>query len=199
MCRSSLGWPLQPGGFLLRRLDASHILPAGIPWCRCRGGLGYAFDRADESHEIGLPDDLQFAFCRATDCGFVERRQSGAAAGLAQRAGVQDILGQDVMDKGRTAHLCRQIDPWHVLADHTIGRNGLGCRRPGDGLGEIDLGRDRPVVLTGRRAVLQELAIDDRKLVAAAVEPQRRPLQGLGTDLGADQPHRAAGNIDRQG
>ena len=56
------------------------------------GGLGDALDRADEGDEIGFADDLQFAFRGAADRCLVERRQGGAAAGLAQRSGMQQVL-----------------------------------------------------------------------------------------------------------
>jgi hypothetical protein len=84
------------------------------------GGLRDALDRADEGHEVGLADDLQLAPYMmmgggTADRGLVERRQGGAAAGLAQRAGVQDILGQDVVDEGRTAQLRRRVEAWTLL------------------------------------------------------------------------------------
>ena len=192
------GLALQPRGLLLLGLDAPHIVPRRMQRGGGRGGLGDALDRADEGHEIGFAHDLQFALRGAADRGLVERRQGGAAAGLAQRPGMQQVFRHEVVHESGAAHLRRQVDARHALADHLVGRGGLRRRRPGDRLAEIDLGRDRPVVLAGRRAVLQELSVDHRELVAAAIEPERRPLQRLGAHLGADQPHRAAGHFDRQ-
>ena len=106
------GLALQPGGFLLLGLDAPNVVPPRMPRCRGRGGLGHALDRADEGDEVGLADDLQLPplVGGAPDRRLVERRQRGAAAGLAQCAGMQDVLGQDVVHESGAAHLRRQVE-----------------------------------------------------------------------------------------
>jgi hypothetical protein len=184
MRRSSLGWPF------------SHA-------ASCCAGLRDALDRADEGHEVGLTNDLQLTPYMmmsggTADRGLVERCQGGAAIWLAQRARVQDILGQDVVDEGRTAQLRRQVEARDAASHHAIGRSGLHRCGPGRHLGKVDLAGDGPVVLPGRRTVLQELPVDHGEIVAAAVETQGSALQRLGPHLGADQTHRAARYFDRE-
>ena len=192
------GLSLQPRGFLLPGHELAQVVPFGMQRRGNGGALGHTLDRTDEGHEIDLAHDLQLALHRLADGRLIQRRQRGAAVGLAQRARVQDIARQHVVHEGRPAHLRRQVDARHALSDHLVGCDLLGRHRAGDGLREVDLGRDGPVILACRCAVLQEPAIDHRKLVAAAVEAQRRSIERLGANLGADQPYRAARHVDRQ-
>ena len=192
------GLVLQPGGFLLCRHDVAQMIPARLRRRRDGSRLRDALDRADEGHEVGLAHDLQFTFRGTTDRRLVEPDQRGAAIGLAQRARMQHVRGQHVVHIGRARQLGRQVETRRAPADHTVGRRGLHRRLARGRLREVDVARDGPIVLAGRRAVLQEQAIDHREIVGAAIEAQRRALQRLGPHLGADQPHRRARHLNRQ-
>ena len=198
MRRSSLGWPSSQAASCWAGVRCGAPCPGGV---RRRGGgrrLGDAFDGADEGHEVGLPHDLEVAFRRARIAA------SSSAASVAPRPGWRSVracrtsFGIIVMHEGGAGELRRQVDARHAAADHLIGRGRLYRCRAGGVLGEVDLAGHGPVVLPGRGAVLQEPAVVHGKVVGTAVQPQRRALQRPGPHLGADQPHRAARNLDRQ-
>ena len=198
MRRSSLGWSFSQAasccaGSRWRTLSHLRVRRRGSGGCLCD-----ALDRADECHEVGFADDLQVTLGGTADRRLVEPRQGRTAVGLAQRAGMQDVLGQDIVHEGGTAQLCRQVDARHAVADDAIGRDGFHRRRSGGRLRQVDLAGNGPVILSGRGAILQELAVDHGEVVAAAVEAKRGALQRLGPHLGADQAHRAARHFDRQ-
>ena len=105
----------------MRRRELAQRCPS-VLGRRGRGGLRHAFDRADEGHEVGLPHDLQLALRGALDRGLVERGERRAGIGLAQHAGMQQVVRQHVVHEGAAGELRRQVEARHELADEA-------CRR----------------------------------------------------------------------
>ena len=200
MRRSSLGWPFSHAASCCagsRRRALSHLACAGAAAAAACATLSTGLTKATKLASRMICSSPLLAAARRIAA-------SSSAARVAPRLGWRSVracrtsLGRTSWTKAAPLSFAGRSRRGTLLAHHAVGRSGLHRRGAGGRLGEVDLAGDGPVVLPGRRAVLQELAVDHGEIVTAAVETKGSALQRLGPHLGADQAHRAARHLDRE-
>ena len=102
------------------------------------------------------------------------------------------------MDERRLAeHFCREIDARRVLPDDRVFRRLLDARAAGRIAAQIDRAGQRPVILPGRRAAIENRAVAHRQTGALVSERGGGMVEKHFPDLGADQPQRDSAELDR--
>ncbi len=188
----------QPARLFLKRVQCLDIVPGDMARRDGSGGFDDGFVRADNGEKIAVADDLDRAFGGTADRRLVDGPDRRAAARLAHDSGMHHAVERQIVQECRPAeHLVGKIDARQAVSDHPMLARFFDGGAAGCVSGEIDGGGERPVILAGRLAAMQDRAVIDRQLGAGMAGLRCRVVEKQPAHLGAGQAQCDAAELDR--